>query len=117
MKAKKKPTHHKSTDNQYIQTLVFRNLAHAIACAESIGHEAFLDRQSVAPAIRTIAPEIPNVQILYFDNATSQGALPTSPARAAPAPSVTSNAGRAQQTSVPADVSRLSAGRMPSFTP
>lgn len=97
--------------------LVFRNLAHAMACAGSIGQGALLDLQSATPAIISIAPEIPNVQNLYFDNATSQGAVPTIPARTAPAPIVTSNAGKAQHTRVPADVSRLSEGRSVCFAP
>lgn len=95
----------------YIQLLVFRSLEHAMACAGSIGQGAFLDRQSATPAIRSIAPETPNVNVLYFDNAINQGAVPTIPARVAPAPIVTNSAGSAQHTSVPADVNRLSEGR------
>ena len=48
-----------------------------------------------------------NVQILYLDKATSQGAELTTPASAAPAPMVTKRAGSAQQTSVPVDVNKL----------
>lgn len=117
MKAKKKPMHHTATDPQTIHALILRNRIHALARCGSKGHGAFLVRHRMSPANRIIKPETPNVHALYFDSATSQGAVLTNPARAAPAPSVTNNAGRAQHTSVPTEVNRLSVGMSVCFMP
>lgn len=55
-------------------------------------------------------PAMINALTLYCENATNQGAADTMPASAAPAPIVTSKAGRAQQISVLSDVNRLKDG-------
>ena len=110
MKAKKNPTHHTTTDTQYIHALILRKRVQALACAGSIGQGALRAFQRMIPAARINRPDIPNVQTLYFDSATNHGAVLTSPASAAPAPSVTSNAGSAQHSNVPTEVNRLSVG-------
>ena len=80
---------------------------HAFACAASIGHGALRARQRIAPAASNKTAAIENVHALCFDKNTNHGAALTSPASVAPAPSVTSKAGNAQQSKVPADVNRL----------
>lgn len=90
--------------------LVFRIFIQALACFSSIGQGALRARHCMIPAINNRAPEMPKVHSLYFDNATSHGTALTILASAAPAPSVTNNAGRAQHINVPSEVNRLTLG-------
>ena len=72
------------------------------------------------PAIISIKPENKKVYILYFDKYTNHGVTCTIDASAAPAPMVTSNAGRAQHSSVDSEVNKLKVGRilfLSTFTP
>ena len=53
-----------------------------------------------------------NIPDLYSERTVIHGAAPMRPAKDAPIPSVTSNAGRAQQTKVVALVNKLKIGRI-----
>ncbi len=53
-----------------------------------------------------------NVQALYLDSVTNQGAEETKPAKVAPAPIVTKSAGKAQQSNVPRDANNESVGNI-----
>jgi hypothetical protein len=53
-----------------------------------------------------------NTATLYSDIAVIHGNTPTNPASDAPIPNVTSNAGNAQQISVPVLVNRLNDGNI-----
>ncbi len=52
-------------------------------------------------------PAILNTYILYLDKNINSGKFDTKPARTAPAPMLTINAGRAQQSKVPRLVNKL----------
>ena len=93
-----------------IHLLILRRCVQALAWAGSTGQGAFLARHCIKVAAINKTPAAQKVQTLYFENVINQGAVLTSPARVAPAPSVTNKAGRAQQIRVPAEVKRLSAG-------
>lgn len=75
-----------------------------------MGQGALRARHINIPASSNNTPDIKNIYSLYLLRATNHGAVLTSPANAAPAPMLTINAGRAQQSNVPAEVNRLSKG-------
>jgi len=95
--------------------LIFRSFRQAFACSGSIGHGLFFPLYCKNPANKSNTPDTLKVHALYFENVTSQGAEETKPARDAPAPIVTSNAGRAQQSKVLDDANKLTKGVIVSF--
>ena len=90
--------------------LNLRSLVHILAFNGSAGQGAVLAfHWKMAEAI-IITPAKVKTKVLCSDKATSQGAVDTKPAKAAPIPRVTKRAGKAQQTSVPKLVNKLSEG-------
>ena len=81
---------------------------HAEASNGSAGHGANRTRHCKTPATTSIMAATPKTIPLLADSHTICGTVDTRPESAAPAPIPTSNAGSAQQTSVPLEVKMLS---------
>ena len=92
--------------------LTLRNLLHALALVRSTGQGAKRARHCNTAADTIRIPATANTISLCTDIAVIHGVLPTSPASAAPMPIVTNKAGRAQQSSVPIEVNKLSDGKI-----
>jgi len=86
--------------------LIRRVREHALAFTGSAGQGAFLLRHCIKPDRAIIRPANKNTQILFFPSHVICGTVSIMPAITAPAPILTSKAGRAQQISVPVDVNR-----------
>lgn len=93
-----------------IAQLMVLNRLHALAFAGSAGQGAKRARHCMKAENANIMADAVNTHCLYSDMTVIHGNAPTNPANAAPMPSVTSNAGSAQQISVPMLVNRLKAG-------
>ncbi len=107
MKAKNAPAKKATTETPQIHQLTFLKIEQTRACFGSMGHGILRARHIISPAAVIITAAIPNTQILYRDSQIMAGKELVNPANVAPIPSDTNNAGRAQQTNVPADVNRL----------
>ena len=80
---------------------------HDFAFLGSVGHGTRRLRYVVVAEMTSIVAVMMNSGTLCSDNQTSCGTLVTRAAIAAPAPSETSNAGRAQHTRVPNEPSNV----------
>ena len=95
--------------------LAFLNRLHTFAFNGSAGQGASLLYQIKKPLSIIKKPEKMNKIVLYFDNIIKKGMLDNSPAKTAPAPTATNNAGKAQQIKVPRLVNRLIEGMIRFF--
>ena len=84
----------------------------ALACAGSAGHGANRARHCMMAERTSRHPATAKTIFLWAESHTSHGAADTRPATAAPMPSVTKSAGRAQHINVPNDVNKLSVGKI-----
>ena len=98
--AKKPPTEKIATESPYTRTATMRVRAHAAASAGSIGHGRLRARHCRKPAMASIAPAPRNIPSLCSDSQINCGTAENTEDKAAPAPTVTSSAGNAQQTKV-----------------
>ena len=57
-------------------------------------------------------PAAMNIWVLYSETLVIHGTAPINPAKTAPRPSETNNAGNAQQSKVPTEVKRLNDGKI-----
>jgi hypothetical protein len=78
----------------------------ALALLGCIGQGSFLACHCNQVLKHKVTPATANSTILYSEITVSQGAMLINPAKAAPKPMVTSNAGNAQQISVLSEVNK-----------